>query len=60
MGPMTPLDAVYATAPQYDDEELDRRPDVDDLMGEPGEGTLAPGMEPETFDAAILAGLVTP
>ena len=29
-------------------------------MGVPGEATLAPEMEPEAFDAAILAGLVTP
>jgi hypothetical protein len=56
---MTPLDAMYTAAPQDDLDELDGRPDVEELMGEPGEGTLGPGLEPEAFDAAIMAGLVS-
>jgi hypothetical protein len=63
MGPWIPLDAIYTAAPQ--DEDPDRedrfgRPEIADMFGEPGDGTLGPGLEPETFDAAILAGLVTP
>ncbi len=62
MGPLMPLDAMYTAAPQDDPDRLERfgRPDVADLFDEPGNGTLGPGLEPETFDAAILAGLVTP
>ena len=59
MGPLMPLDAIYTAAPQ-DDADRFERPDVEEMMGAPGDGTLAPDMEPEAFDAAILAGLVTP
>jgi hypothetical protein len=55
-----PLDAMYTAAPQDDGERFEKRPDVEEMMGVPGEATLAPEMEPEAFDAAILAALVTP
>jgi hypothetical protein len=61
MGPMMPLEALYTAAPQDDrEDDLATRPDVAEMIGEPGEATLAPGLEPQAFDAAILAGLVTP
>ena len=59
MGPLMPLDTMYTAAPQDDGERFER-PDVEEMMGAPGAGTLAPEMEPEAFDAAILAALVTP
>ena len=60
MGPLMPLDELYTAAPQDDGERFERRPDVEEMMSVPGDGTLAPEMEPEMFDAAILSGLVTP
>ncbi len=60
MGPLMPLDAIYTAAPQDEGDRFATRPDVEELMEAPGESTLAPDLEPEAFDAAILAGLVTP
>jgi hypothetical protein len=60
MGPLMPLDGMYTSAPQDFADEQERRPDVEEMMVTPGDGTLAPDIEPEAFDAAILAGLVTP
>ncbi len=64
MGTFAPLEALYTAAPQDDQddvvEQYEDRPDVEELMGEAGNGTLAPAFAPETFDAAILAGLVAP
>ena len=60
MGPMMPLDSLYTAAPIDAADEQEHRPDVEELMGTPGESTLAPDIEPEAFDAAILSGLVTP
>lgn len=64
MGTFAPLDALYTAAPQDDqglpDEADETRPDVEDMVGETGHATLAPPFAPESFDAAILAGLVTP
>jgi hypothetical protein len=60
MGPLMPLDTMYTAAPLDAADEQEHRPDVEEMMGVPGEATLAPDMEPEAFDAAILAGLVTP
>ena len=61
MGPWIPLDAIYTAAPQdAEPDGNDWLPEADEMFGEPGDGTLGPGLEPETFDAAILAGLVTP
>jgi hypothetical protein len=61
MGPMTPLEAMYATSPVEDAGEPDARDlELVDLLGEPGASTLGPDLEPEAFDAAIMAGLVTP
>lgn len=59
MGPTAPLDFPLTAAPQ-DPYEDDARPDVAEMFGEPGVGTLGPEIEPEAYDAAILAGLVTP
>jgi hypothetical protein len=60
MGPLMPLDTMYTAAPQDEDPDRFHRPDVEEMFDAPGESTLGPGLEPETFDAAILAGLVTP
>jgi hypothetical protein len=61
MGPSTPLDFPLTAAPQDSyEEDPEARPDVADLLGEPAAGTLGPELEPEAYDAAILAGLITP
>lgn len=62
MGPVTPVEPLLGAAPQDDrDGAWDGRPDADELFGVPGEGTLGPALgEPEQFDAAILAALVSP
>ena len=61
MGPWIPLDAMFTAAPQEEEPGgQEWHPEAGEMFGEPGDGTLGPGMEPETFDAAIMAGLVTP
>ncbi len=53
----TDLDALYTSAPIFDDEDArDLRPESDELIDHAGVMTLAP----ETFDAAVLDALVNP
>ncbi len=52
------LDALYTSAPilDYDEEPRPGRPEDEEVLEAPGVQTLAP----ESFDAAILGGLVSP
>jgi hypothetical protein len=58
MGPVMTLDALYTSAPIFDDDEdaPQTPPEHEATYEGPGVATLAP----DAFDAAILAALITP
>ena len=54
---VTELDALYTSAPIFDDEDArDMRPATEEIHDAAGVMTLAP----EAFDAAVLDALVHP